>query len=103
MSKKESYRRTIYPNSRIIYHGRTRKEKKHEELTRKCRTDKGSSGEKQTLEQNLNKEKIQKKRKRRETSGQNRHGKTETCLHNKRILATHVSFNCSDIKTVINA
>ena len=79
------------------------KKKKHKELTSKCRTDKGSSGEKQTLEQNLNKEKIQKKGKRRETSGQNRHGKAKACLHNKRILAVHVSFKCSNIKTIINA
>ena len=26
MSKKENYRGTSYPNSRIIYHGRTKKE-----------------------------------------------------------------------------
>ena len=61
---------------------------------------------KQTLERKLNKEKIQKKGKRREkckTSGQNIHGKSETCLHNERILAIHVAFNCSNIKTVINA
>ena len=30
-------------------------------------------------------------------------GKTETCLHDERILAIHVAFNCLNIKTVINA
>ena len=34
------------------------KKKEHEELTRKCKTEKGSSEENQTLEQKLNKEKI---------------------------------------------
>ena len=81
------------------------KKKEHEELTRKCRIEKGSPEEKRTLEQKLNKEKIQKKGKRREkckTSSQNMRGKTETCPHTERILAIHVAFNCSNIKTVIN-
>ena len=83
-----------------------KKKKKHEELTSKRRTEKGSLEEKWTLEQKLNKEKIQKKGKRREkckTSGQNTHGKIETCSHDKCILAIHVAFNCSNIKTIINA
>ena len=29
--------------------------------------------------------------------------KTETCLHNEHILAVHVAFNFSNIKTFINA
>ena len=83
-----------------------KKKKEHEELTGKRRTQKGSSEEKRTLEQKLNKEKIQKKGKRREkckTSGQNTHGKIETCSNDERILAVHVAFNCSNTKTVINA
>ena len=61
---------------------------------------------KQTLERKLNMEKILKKGKRRgkcKTSGQNMRRKTETCLHDECILAIHVAFNCSNIKTVINA
>ena len=76
--------------------------KEYEELTRKSKIEKGSSEEKRTLEQKLNKEKLQKKGKRREkckTSGQNKLRKTKTCLHNERILAVHVAFNCSNIKT----
>ena len=34
------------------------KKKEHEELTKKRKIEKGSSEEKRTLEQNLNKEKI---------------------------------------------
>ena len=34
------------------------KKNEHEELTKKLRIEKGSSEEKRTLEQNLNKEKI---------------------------------------------
>ena len=41
-------------------------EKKQEELTKECRTEKGSLKVKQTLERKLNKEKIQKKGNRRE-------------------------------------
>ena len=76
--------------------------KEYEELTRKSKIEKGSSEEKQTLEQKLNKEKLQKKGKRREkckTSGQNKLRKTKTCSHDERILAVHVAFNCSNIKT----
>ena len=83
-----------------------KKKKKHEELTSKRRTEKGSLEEKWTLEQKLNKEKIQKKGKRREkckTSGQNMRRKTKTCPHDERILAVHVAFNYSNTKTVINA
>ena len=82
-----------------------KKKKEHEELTRKRRTEKGSSDEKQTL-QKIYKEKIQKKGKRRETcktSGQNTRGKTETCSHDEHILAINMAFNCSNIKTIINA
>ena len=106
MSKKESYRRTIYFNSRIIYHGESEKKKYYEELTRKCKTEKGGLEKKQTLQRKLNKEKIQKKGKRREkckTSGQNMHGKTKRCSYDECILAVHVAFNYSNIKTIINA
>ena len=84
----------------------SKKKQEHGGLTRKCRTEKGSLEKKQTLEQKLNKEKIQRKGKRREkwkTSGQNMRRKTKTCLHDKLILAIHVAFNCSNIKTAINA
>ena len=104
MSKQESHQRTIYPNRRIIYHGRTiKKNRSSKDLPGNAGQ---SSEKKQTLEQNLNKEKIQRKGKRREkckTSGQNTHGKTETCLHDKHILAAHMALNCSNIKTAINA
>ena len=42
------------------------KKKKHEGLTRKRKIEKGSLEEKRSLEQKLNKEKIQKKGKRME-------------------------------------
>ena len=42
------------------------KKKYYEELTRKCKTEKGGLEKKQTLQRKLNKEKIQKKGKRRE-------------------------------------
>lgn len=80
------------------------KEKEHEELTKKHRTEKGSLEEKQILEQKLNKGKIQKKgkmRKKCKTSGQNMHGKTETCSHDEHILVVHMAFNYSNMKIVI--
>ena len=46
------------------------KKKEHGGLTRKRRTEKGNSEKKQTLEQKLNKEKIQRKGKRRENAKQ---------------------------------
>ena len=60
---------------------------------------------KQTLEQKLNKEKIQSKgkiRRKCKTSGQSTCRKTETCPHDEHILATHVALNCTNIKTIIN-
>ena len=47
-----------------------KKKKEHGVLTRKRRTEKGNSEKKQTLEQKLNKEKIQRKGKRRENAKQ---------------------------------
>ena len=80
--------------------------KEYEELTRKSKIEKGSSEEKRTLEQKLNKVKLQKKGKRREkrkTSGQSTCKETKTYPHDKCILAVHVAFNYSNTKTVINA
>ena len=72
MSKKESYRRTIYPNSRIIYHGRTKKEIGAWRTYQEMQDRERELGEETNPRMELNKEKIQKKGKRRgkcKTSG----------------------------------
>ena len=72
------------------------KRREHEELTRKCKTEKESLKERQTLKCQLNKEGVLRKRNRRkkcEINGQNVRGKTEKNLHVKRILTVHMALN----------
>ena len=76
------------------------------DLLGKRRIEKGSLERTQTLEQKLNKEKIQRKGKRREKckiSGLDMCGKTKTCPHDERIPTKHVAINRLNIKTIINA
>ena len=78
-----------------------KKKQEHKGLIRERRIEKGSLKEEQTLKWKLNKERLQRKESRRgkcEISDQNTRGKTEKCLHVKRILTVHVALNWSNIK-----
>ena len=61
-----------------------KKREEHEELTKKCRTEKESS-------------KKRKKEGKCEINGQNVRGKTEESLHIRHILIVHVALSKSNI------